>query len=174
MNEQFYHAIVGALRLSAQLEKRAAAGDSHALRRKAAHDLDLLGQVKEAGWTEVAPAVKKGLIGGAAAAVPLTAGGAYLIHDANEKAKDFRNKALLGTAAVGTGLLALHHGLKSKGENTKTAADVQPLLIKLATVSFIDDVCAAEEAKTPNDDLHAVRLLNAEHGVSLLRELLEA
>lgn len=173
MNEQLYHGVMGALRRSAQLEQRAAAGDMNALRQKAAHDLDLLGQVKEAGWAELAPAAKKGLVGGAAAAVPLTAGGAYLIHNADEKAKDFRNKALLGTAAVGTGLLALHHGLKHKGESTKTAADVQPLLVKLATVNFIDEVCAAEEAKAPNDDLHAVRLLNAEHGVALLRELLE-
>ena len=172
MDAQLYHDVIGALRLSTELEKRATAGDHYALRRKAAHDLALLGQVKEAGWAEVAPTVKKGLIGGAAAAVPLTASGVYLIHDANEKAKDFRNKALLGTAGIGAGLLALHHGLKHPTE--KTAADIQPLLIKLATVNFIDEVCAAEEAKAPNDDLHAVRLLNAEHGVALLHELFGA
>lgn len=172
MTEQFYHEVCGALRRSAQFEQRAAAGDPYALRRKAAHDLALLEQVKEASWAEVAPVIKKGLIGGAAAAVPLTAGGAYLIHDANEKAKDFRNKALLGTAGVGAGLLALHHGLSAAHQ--KTAADTQPLLMKLATVSYLDDVLAAEETKQASEDVHALRLLNAEHGVALLRELLDA
>jgi hypothetical protein len=172
MNEQLYHDVMGALHRSAQLEQRAAAGDANALRQKAAHDLALLGQIKEAGWAELAPAVKKGLVGGAAAAVPLTAGGAYLIHDANQKAEDFRNKALLGTAGVGAGLLALHHGLSHVGQ--KTAADTAPLLMKLATVSYLDDVFAAEEAKAPNDDVHALRLLNAEHGSAILRELLNS
>ena len=172
MDEQFYHSVMGALRLSAMLEKRAALGETGRLRQKAASDFTLLQQIKEAGWAELAPAVKKGLVGGAAAAVPLTAGGAYLIHNANQKAEDFRNKALLGTAGVGAGLLALHHGLGRTGQQ-KTAADTQPLLLKLATVSYIDDVLAAEETHTPSDDLHALRLLNAEHGAALLRELLD-
>ena len=173
MNEQFYYEVKGALQRSVQLEKRAAAGDEAALRHKGVHDLELLQQVKEAGWAELAPTLKKGLIGGAAAAVPITAGGAYLVHDANQKAEDFRNKALLGTAAVGTGLLALHHGLNHQG-TTKTAADTTTLLTKLATVSFIDDICAAEEARDPNPDTYALRLLNAEHGIALLNELLDA
>ena len=180
MDDRFYHEICGALRRSAQLEQRAATGDAYALRQKAAHDLGLLTQVKEAAWADIAPAVYKGLAGGTAAAVPLTAAGLYLSHKANNTAENVRNKALQAAAGVGTvgaGLLALHHTLSESRAHAKHASDYQATLIKLATVGYLDDVLADEEARVQGTpaftDTHAIRLLNAEHGAALLHELLD-
>lgn len=187
MQDAFYYDVIGALYKSQQLEKRAAAGDQHALTVKASHDLDLMAHLKVAGWAEMAPVAKKALVGGAAAMLPVTAGGAYLMHKANDTAENVRDKALqtaLGVGGVGAGLLALHHGLSSRREaapapSVKTAADHHELLTKLATVSYLDDVLATEEQRTQRTDpdaykeAHACRLLNAEHGVQLLRDLLD-
>jgi len=123
-DEAFYRDIVGALRRSAQFEKRAAAGDLTALQTKAVHDLDLLGRLKEA--VDVAPlmsAAKRGLMFGGAATIPAVAGGSYLLHKAHKEreqtVEDIRNKALqvaLGVGGIGAGLMGLHHALGSRGQ----------------------------------------------------------
>jgi hypothetical protein len=237
-DEAFYRDVIGALRRSAQLEKRAAAGDLTALRTKAAHDLATLDQLKEA--LDLAP-LQRGLLFGSAATVPAVAGGAYLLHKAHQEreqaTEDIRNKALqvaLGVGGIGAGLMGMHHALSSGGNRPAPApttsapatpaptaptaptapyASLSPggmpsemmndtglspedlyalqslspeelqLLFKqgsvdrthtvekLAVVGYLDVVLADAETKTA--DAHELRLLNAEHGVQLLRELLE-
>ena len=130
-DEAFYRDIVGALRRSVQFEKRAAAGDLAALQSKAVHDLDLLGQLKEA--VEAGPlmtAAKRGLMFGGAATIPAVAGGSYLLHKAHKEreqtVEDIRNKALqvaLGVGGIGAGLMGLHHALGSRSQaNPSTPA----------------------------------------------------
>lgn len=129
-DEAFYRDIVGALRRSAQFEKRAAAGDLAALQSKATHDLDLLGQLKEA--VEAGPlmtAAKRGLMFGGAATLPAVAGGSYLLHKAHKEreqtVEDIRNKALqvaLGVGGIGAGLMGLHHTLANRRADATPAA----------------------------------------------------
>jgi|MudIll2142460700_1097286.scaffolds.fasta_scaffold00078_18 hypothetical protein len=121
--------------------------------------------------------------------------------EARETASDVRNKALqtaLGVGGIGAGLMALHHftqpntmktvharfdpatgemmpvsGAITKRSSVEDSSEV--LLEKLATVGFLDTLLEEQEKHADSrirDDAHACRLLNAEHGIDILRQLL--
>jgi len=121
--------------------------------------------------------------------------------EARETASDVRNKALqtaLGVGGIGAGLMALHHFTRpNKQESVSYGRDPQTgqmvpmstvmskqssedeptdtLLEKLATVGFLDTLLEEQEKHADSrvrDDAHACRLLNAEHGIDILRQLL--
>lgn len=213
MQLKLYTNVLRAVHTAQALEKYAAtSGDEDALQLKAQIAGHVLEQLKTAGIGALAKgALKsplgKGLMYGAGAAIPATAGGAYLIHRGGEEAKgvseDLRNKALqtaLGVGAVGAGLYGMHRLTQPTqsesvnwqydprtGERTpvsgytaKQSSAVEPaqtLIEKLATVSFLDEVFANQEKTAAQDtrqDAHECRLLNAEHGLDILSQLLDA
>lgn len=192
MDTSLYRKIITGIRKSAALENYLNKNnDPQMLQLKTAHDIQLFGLLKTAAidLSQLKP-LGKGLLGGIGAAVPITAGGAYLINRAGDKAKevsaDARNKALqaaLGVGAVGAGLYGLHRLTSPKKENKaadekQASADeiAEKLLEKLATVGYLDTVLQTQE-KNANaairDDAHDCRMLNAEYGVELLKELLK-
>ena len=120
---------------------------------------------------------------------------------AKENTADMRNKALqvaLGVGGVGAGLMGLNSYLKPKkqqyasygrdprsgrmvmqsaGINKQSSADdTEPLLQKLATVGYLESVFEDQEQYGTTKEARArareCRLLNAEHGVAILRDLL--
>lgn len=173
--EKTYRLLMPRLRTSADLEKRASAQD---LTTKAATDTVTLGLL-----TKAASALTTGLMYGTGAAIPAGLVGAGLIsHAGNESRKtveDARNKALqaaLGIAALGGGLYALH---RTTQPNTKTSAVKEPsvLVEKLATVAFLDTLFEDQHAngqdETTRRKAAECRFLNAEHGVDILKQLLD-
>jgi hypothetical protein len=171
--QHVYQLLMPRLQASADLEKHA---DARTLLTKACTDVVTLGLLKTA-----ASPLMKGLMYGAGAAIPATAAGSYLIHRAGKESRktteDIRNKALqtaLGIAAIGGGLYALH---RSQGGQKAASVqeDPQILLEKLATVGFLDVLFEEQQHQAdPNLRYKAAecQLLNAEHGVDLLRQLL--
>jgi hypothetical protein len=121
--------------------------------------------------------------------------------EARETTRDLRNKALqtgLGLAGIGAGLYGLHR-LTQPNTTQSINAQVDPqtgkmgpmyvqmqkrssarevpqqLIEKLATVGFLDTVLEAQEKHADENirrDAHECRLLNAEHGIDILRQLL--
>lgn len=121
--------------------------------------------------------------------------------EARETTKDLRNKALqtgLGLAGIGAGLYGLHR-LTQPNTTKSVRAEIDPstgqmgpmhvmmskrssvqdppqqLLEKLATVGFLDTVLEAQEKHADaqvRQDASECRLLNAEHGIDILRQLL--
>lgn len=174
-----YQLLMPRLRASENLEKRAHTED---LVTKAATD-----SVTLALLTKAAGALSKGLAYGAGAAIPAGLVGGALIHQAgNESRKtveDVRNKALqaaLGVAAIGGGLYALHRAnTGSQQLPTKQASVKEPqtLIEKLATIAFLDTLFE-DQNKHGQDDVTRqkaaeCKLLNAEHGADILRQLLD-
>jgi hypothetical protein len=211
MDIGFYTAIIAGLKKSAALEKYLETHDDpDVLQTKTAHDQQLFTRVKEAvNWGELASKVMANPVGrgaayGLGAAIPATAGGAYLIHRAGEESRDTiedaRNKALqtaLGVGGIGAGLMALHRVTRPDTQKhvqyapdprtgqmvpvsasmSKMSSDAneQLLLEKLATVGFLDSLLEDQEKHADahiRQDAHECRMLNAEHGVDLLRQLL--
>jgi hypothetical protein len=175
-----YDILMPRLQASEDLEKQAS---EKALITKAGTDLATIGLLKHAATGPL----MKGLMYGAGASVPVGLMGAGLIsHAGGESRKtieDARNKALqaaLGIAAMGGGLYALHRTMGAPQQDQVRQASVQEpelLVEKLATVAFLDTLF--EEQRTQNAD-EATRqkaaecqLLNAEHGVDILRQLLD-
>ncbi len=148
----------------------------------------------------------RGAAYGLGAAIPATAGGAYLVHRAGEESResieDARNKALqtaLGVGGIGAGLLAMNHLMKpTTSKNVSYARDPdtgkmvpvnahlskmssaqdeeEVLLEKLATVGFLDSLLEDQEKHANvqiRQDAQECRMLNAEHGVDILRKLLD-
>jgi hypothetical protein len=129
----------------------------------------------------------KGLGYGAGLALPMTAGGTYLLHRAGEEsqetAADIRNKVLqtaLGLGGIGAGLYGLHR-LTGGGPllaNEKRASAPQEevvteLVEKLATVGVIDDMLdnIGNDVSEETQKLAAeIRILNRGYGVQLLYE----
>ena len=185
MDTNTYQWVVEQVRKAEVLEKYAA--DDETLRAtKAAHERDLFDALKEAGAAELmqrilANPVGRGAAYGLGAAVPATAGGALLINQAGresrESIEDARNKALqtaLGVGGIGMGLYGLHR-MTSGGEK-RSSAETQELLEKLATVGYLDTVledqmkhAASTEVRVQAERCH---LLNAEHGIDILKQLL--
>ena len=177
--QHVYQLLMPRLQASADLEKQA---NEKTLITKAATDVVTLGLLKTA-----AGPLMKGLMYGAGAAIPATLAGGYLINRAGKESRktteDIRNKALqtaLGIAAIGGGLYALHRtmGQQPQPEQIRTASvreDPNILLEKLATVGFLD-VLFDEQQRHGEGNLRTKAaeclLLNAEHGVDLLRQLL--
>lgn len=121
--------------------------------------------------------------------------------EARETTRDLRNKALqtgLGLAGIGAGLYGLHR-LTQPNTTQSVRTDYDPttgemgpmhlmmskrssvqeppeqLLEKLATIGFLDTVLEAQEKHADaqvRQDAHECRLLNAEHGIDILRQLL--
>jgi len=213
MQLKLYTDVLRAVHTTQALEKYAAAsGDEDALQLKAQTACHVLERLKTAGIGELAKgALKsplgKGLMYGTGAAIPATAGGAYLLHRGGEEAKgvseDLRNKALqtaLGVGAVGAGLYGMHRLTKPtklesvnwqydprtgervpfSGYTAKQGSALEPaqtLIEKLATVGFLDEVFANQEktaTQNAQQDAHECRLLNAEHGLDILSQLLSA
>lgn len=159
--------------------------DPEVLQTKTAHDQNLFAYVKEAaGAKEILGKVLKhpitrGAGYGLGAAIPAAAVGSWLIGRAGEESRksieDARNKALqaaLGIGGVGAGLLALH---RLTSPMNKTSSDKQILLEKLATVGFLDSLLENQENNKDEiikQSAHECRMLNAEHGVHLLQQLL--
>src|SRR5512136_395496 len=122
-----YHTVCRALKQAQVLEKYAAEQtQDEILELKSAQALSLVQFLKEAAKGEVLKqlaekvpeGVRKGLAYGAGAMVPVTAGGAYLLHRGKEESKDIaaniRNQALLtalGVGGMGAGLMGLHRAL---------------------------------------------------------------
>lgn len=173
-----YDDIRNALAYAKGMSKHASAGSSvSAVERR------LLDQLKEAsavpGLLSKAKSLAgnpaaKGLMYGAGAMVPVTAGGAYLIHRAGEQAKDntadIRNKALqtgAGLAAIGGGIYGLHKLLSGGGE--KTGADTSAVLADIAAVGYLDTVLQASQPVTKIAECLAI---NAWHHRHLLETLL--
>jgi hypothetical protein len=172
--QQVYTLLIPRLQTSEDLEKNA---DARRLVTKAATDVVTLGLLKSAAMN---PALMKGLLYGTGAAIPATAAGSYLIHRAGKESRktteDIRNKALqaaAGIAAIGGGMYALHR--TQAGKTAAVQKDPEILLEKLATVGFLD-VLFEEQRLHDNPSIRykaaECRLLNAEHGVDLLRQLL--
>ena len=177
--QKVYDILMPRLHASEDLEKQAGA---QALVTKAATDVVTLSFLKHAAAGPLA----KGLMYGAGAALPVGLMGAGLIsHAGGESRKtveDARNKALqaaLGIAGIGGGLYALHRTLGTPQQDQVRQASVKEssaLIEKLATVAFLDTLF--ENQRT--NGLDAItrrkaaecRLLNAEHGVDILRQLL--
>lgn len=182
MTPKFYREIVAELAKAAALEHYLETNvDDAILQTKTAHAVQLFTRVKEAGVMDALRSPIARTLGKATAvAAPATAGGAYLIHrggeEARETASDVRNKALqtaLGVGGIGAGLMALHHFTRPKQASVEDPPQV--LLEKLATVGFLDVLLEEQEKHADSrvrDDAHACRLLNAEHGIDILRQLL--
>lgn len=179
-----YDILMPRLRASEDLEKQASAD---ALTTKAATDSVTLALIKSAAAGPIA----KGLMYSAGAAIPASLVGAGLIDRAGQESRktveDARNKALqaaLGIAAIGGGMYALHRTMGApsdqRGSGMTRQASAQPdapsLLEKLATVGFLDTLF--ENQRTQSQDESTQRkaaecqLLNAEHAVDILRQLL--
>lgn len=176
---QCYETVYRMLKQSQVLEKYASASND-ALELKSSQALDLLHYIKEASKGEalrqlvgkVPEGVRKGLAYGAGAMVPVTAGGAYLMHRGGEEAKDtathIRNQALLaalGIGGVGAGLMGVHraltpskqtsvsYGMTPEGlrpqavhiNKTGSVHEEDLLIEKLATVGFLDVVLEEQE-----------------------------
>lgn len=121
--------------------------------------------------------------------------------EARDTSADLRNKALqtgLGLAGIGAGLYGLHRLTQpNTTQSVRTEYDPttgtmgpmrltmskrssvqeapQQLLEKLATVGFLDTVLEAQEKHADaqvRQDAQECRLLNAEHGIDILRQLL--
>lgn len=185
-----YQTAIAGIKKSAVLEKYAEQ-DSSALSLKSGHDFALFQILKTAGIGDalktvaghVPESMRKGLGYGAGAAIPAAVGGGLLINQAGnesrETVEDARNKALqaaLGIGTIGAGLYGLH---RATSPDTKTAAvdtGADDILCKLATVGYLDTFLDTEAQTTADSDvrrkLAECRMLNAEHGVQLLRELL--
>jgi len=142
----------------------------------------------------------KGLLAATGAAIPAAAVVSHAGNVAADNNEDMRNKALqvaLGIGGVGAGLLGMHRLTQptesqsvsygrdpSTGKMVmqhasgvkKSSAEAEPLLQKLATVGYLDVVLETQAAygKTAEtrENAQQCRFLNAEHGVSILRELL--
>lgn len=215
MNSALYREILAGLLKSAALENYLSTHvDDEVLAIKTAHDVHLFDRVKEASRAAALMETLRGLKGtplaqglgyGAGAMIPVTAGGAYLLHRGGEEAEqasaDLRNKALqaaLGIGGIGAGLYALHRFTQPTTQQSihmardpRTGAMVpmsismrkqssvqeppETLLEKLATVGFLDAVLEEQEKHADENvrkDAHECRMLNAEHGVDLLKQLL--
>lgn len=193
-----YETVYRMLKQSQVLEKYAmTSAQNEALELKSSQALDLLQYIKEASKGEalkqviekVPEGVRKGLAYGAGAMVPVTAGGAYLMHRGGEEAKDtathVRNQALLaalGIGGVGAGLMGVHRALTPDKQptrpRTKTSSTNEDdvLIEKLATIGFLD-VVLEEQEKHGTDvsirrDATECRRLNAEHGMDILQQML--
>jgi hypothetical protein len=131
---------------------------------------------------------------GAGAAVPAGLVGAGLISHAGKESRksieDARNKALqaaLGIAAMGGGLYALHRTMGGPQQDQQASShqlrhaaakpEVPQLVEKLATVAFLDTLFEHQATNGPDKSTQQkaaeCRLLNAEHGADLLRQLLD-
>ena len=193
---QCYETVHRMLKQAQVLEKYASTVvQNTALELKSAQALDLLQYIKEASKLDAAKAliekvpqgVRKGLAYGAGAAIPATAGGAYLLHRGGEEAKDtathIRNQALitaLGVGGVGAGLMGVHRALTPNQPTLhRKTAEVQAeetLIEKLATVGFLEIILEEQEkhGTTPElqQDAMECRRLNAEHGMDILQQML--
>lgn len=173
--QHVYERLMPRLRISSALEKSANEQD---LTTKAATDAATLALLKAAA---VNPSLMKGLMYGTGAAVPVGLMGAGLIHQAGGESRktteDIRNKALqaaMGIAAIGGGMYALHR-TQGGQKAASVQEDPQILLEKLATVGFLDVLF--DDQRQHGDESTRTKaaecwLLNAEHGVDLLRQLL--
>lgn len=210
MLTQLYTYVIAGLKktaaLSNYLEKTASAD---ALSTKTAHDVVLFSTLKKAAIDPgmLSKLVKspfgKGLGYAAGAAIPVTAGGAYLMHRAGEESRktieDARNKALqtaLGLGGIGAGLYGLHR-LTAPTEKTITTVNEMPtgqtykststqklnsaketpeeLVKKLATTGYLETLLEEQEktaSKSLKEEILNNRLLNCEHGVYILGQLL--
>jgi hypothetical protein len=190
-----YHTLQRGFAHSNLFEKHAAEGDE-VLAAKALNDLALFEAVKEAAinWgaaRELAGKamqhpVGKGLAYGTGAAIPAAAAGSYLIGRAGDEARqtteDVRNKALqtaLGVGAVGAGLYGLHRLTQPSQEAAPKQASAETdeiLLEKLSTVGFLDTLFVEQEKHGADESVRhealECRMLNAEHGIDLLKQLL--
>lgn len=119
--------------------------------------------------------------------------------ESRETVEDVRNKALqtaLGVGGIGAGLMALNRYMKPSEQKhisygrdasgrmvpmsismSKQSSDDndQLLLEKLATVGFLDTLLEEQEkhaSEQVRTDARECRMLNAEHGIDLLRQLL--
>lgn len=161
------------------------------LQAKAANDLNVLQMAKTAGagalLSQVGTAagkflktpVGKGLGYAAGAAVPAVVAGNMIADNASEKFRDRALQAGAGLAGIGATMYGLHRATNSLG---KQAADeneaVLEALNKLATIGYLDVFLSeteVDELQTPEARKLAteVRSLNAEYGVSILRNLVE-
>lgn len=193
-----YDQLLSRLHASEALEKQAS---EDALIKKAGTDLATLHMLKCAAsplmkglMYGAGAAIPAGLVG---AGLIHQAG-----NESRKTVEDVRNKALqtaLGIAALGGGLYALHRTTKP---DTKTqtimqrglSGELEPVrqmetkvsyarvapqtvLEKLATVGFLDVVFENQTINGPDDPTRRkaaeCRLLNAEHGADLLRQLLD-
>lgn len=122
-------------------------------------------------------------------------------NESRKTVEDARNKALqtaLGVGGIGAGLMAMNRLMKptttknvawgrdpQTGQMVPTSAHMskmssaqeeEQLLEKLATVGFIDTLLEDQEKHADaqvRKDAHDCRMLNAEHGVDILRKLLD-
>lgn len=157
---------------------------------KVAVDAEVFHLIKNAAAPAAAsPLLKKLMTGaayGAGAAVPITAGGAYLLgkarDDAQSTAADIRNKVLqtgLGLAGIGGAMYGLHR--LAEGSPKQASDDegaVEELIEKLATVEVIEEMFSrldpsklSPEAQKLAFDMAA---LNRGYGVQLLYEAANA
>jgi len=155
-------------------------------------------EVRKSFGDYLAHPVARGAMYSAGAAVPATLAGSYLIGRGGEESRksieDLRNKALqtaLGVGGIGAGLYALHRFTRpTKRQNvsyrrneegklvptyvsmSKMSSDTNETLLleKLGTVAFLDTILDAQE-KTA--DIQECSALNAEHGIDILRQLLD-
>lgn len=192
-----YDTVCRMLKQAQVLEKYASTVvQDEALEMKSTQALDLMQYIKEASKLDAAKAliekvpqgVRTGLAYGAGAAIPATAGGAYLLHRGGEEAKDtathIRNQALLtalGVGGVGAGLMGVHRALSPNqqisGHKISSAQDTDEVLIeKLATVGYLDVILEEQEkhgtTSALQQDAMECRRLNAEHGMDLLQQML--
>ena len=189
MNQQTYQQIVYALGRASEFEKQAENGDALALHHKANHAFHVMGLVKSAiDWKSLAQVagkqVGKGALVGTGAAIPAAGAGAYLINKADEAAsrqqEDLRNKALqvaLGVGGVSAGLMGVNHLLNRQGGAPGVKQASTDLVEQLATVGYLEAIFEeGEKCAASIDDKEAMgayRLLNAEHCVHLLQQLLD-
>jgi len=110
---------------------------------------------------------------GAAAATPALAGGAALASKAKRDAEDFRNKSLMGAAAVGTGLVAMNHASKKslREPQEKVAEDHAEIATKLAAVFYLDHLLSELPESFSGFDVESVRAENAKHAADLILAL---
>jgi hypothetical protein len=201
---RIYAQVYRAVRERAVFNKHAAviAQDDELSRTKAAHALQIITTVKEAGiadiargaWGHIPPEVRKGLMYGAGAAVPAVAGGSYLAHRAGDEARDttthIRNQALLaalGIAGAGAGLMGVHRMLQQAPVTTAAqapgTASMKVGSACLGTSTAVDlleklatvgflDTVLEDQEKNGNADAATCRYYNAERGLDILCELL--
>lgn len=178
---EIYQELIPALQKAEALEKQAAQ-DSQVLPQKTQHDWNtfqyVLGHAKTARLREIAQAVMKepvarGLSYATGAAIPVGLLGSHLIDRAGDEQKevveDARNKALqtaLGVGAIGAGLYGIHRLTQPR---QKEGSDIESTLEYLRATGLLDETLAAQPQ---TEKIAALRLLNAEHGVDLLRQLL--
>jgi len=120
-------------------------------------------------------------------------------NESRETVEDARNKALqtaLGVGGIGAGLMALNRYIKPTEQKhinygrdasgrmvpmnismskQSSEANERLLLEKLATVGFLDTMLEEQEkhaSEQVRTDASECRMLNAEHGIDLLRQLL--